>query len=213
MKKHLIVCLLSSLLLLSACSEENIVNPEPAPNYTNKAAVIEAYSDFMSGDRALLETTQGDVWWIPDFKDDIFEYEYTYMDLNKDGIVELIVQMVDDPSGYNAVFHYEDGKLFCWNSDSMEGSCRDYPLRNGTMVRQMDFNGTSSHAIFTYKSDGTMENETVFFARTELLPPDSSEPCPYYEVNGEEVDQSEYEEQLKALICDQLFERSDWLAN
>ncbi len=213
MRKHLIACLLSSLLLLSACSEENIVNPEPAPNDTDKSAVIGAYSDFMSGDRALLETTQGDVWWIPDFKDDIFEYEYTYMDLNKDGIVELIVQMVDDPSGYNAVFHYEDGKLICWNSDSMEGSCRDYPLRNGTMVRQMDFNGTSSLAIFTYKADGTIENETVFFARTELLPPDSNEPCPYYEVNGEEVDKSEYEKQLKSLISDQLFERSDWLVN
>lgn len=141
------------------------------------------------------------------------EYEYTFLDLNKDGIAELIVQMEGEPRGYNGVFHFEDDKLVCWNSDATDGSCWDYPLINGTMVRQFDFNGTTTYTIFRYGADGVMEKDACLFAREELIPDNSPEPCPYYEMNGNEVDRAEFEEQLESLITGQMLERSDWIPN
>lgn len=66
------------------------------------------------------------------------ELEYVLLDLDGDGGAELVVQRVGQPALFNAVFHYGDGELSCWQYDIMETSCRDYPLRDGTMVRQYD---------------------------------------------------------------------------
>ena len=60
------------------------------------------------------------------------------LDLDGDGGAELVVQMVAQPHQFNAVFHYGDGELSCWQYDIMEMSCRDYPLGDGAMVRQYE---------------------------------------------------------------------------
>ncbi len=175
-------------------------------------AALTAYLFFVSGDRTLLADGQSEMWYIPDFQDESMEYEYTCMDLDGDGVPELLVQMEDNPCGYNAVFHFEDGKLFCWNSDTVELSHRDYPLSDGTMVRQYDYAGTTSYMLFRYQEDGEEEELSTLFVREELIPEDSPEPCPYYAIDGQEVAQSVFEEQLEALVKERLLDRSAWTA-
>ena len=58
------------------------------------------------------------------------ELEYVLLDLDGDGGAELVVQMVAQPHQFNAVFHYGDGELSCWQYDIVEMSCR----RHGTAV-------------------------------------------------------------------------------
>lgn len=197
------IAILASALLMAvsitACRETNESDP-----------ALEAYSSLLLGDRTLLDDAQSEMWWIPDFQDENWKYEYTYLDLDGDDAVELIVQMEDDPCGYNAVFHFEDGKVFCWNSDAAEMSCRDYPLDDGTMVRQYDTNGSRIYTIFRYKSNGETEDISHLFAREELIPEDSTEPCPYYEIDGRAVDKAEFDEQLDALVTGRMLERSAW---
>lgn len=214
---RIMTCLFSLILLLSACGSHDIVSQESSSKVENTSSmdesVLTAYLDFLSGDRTLLADLQSEKWWIPDFQEADMEYEYTFLDLNGDGIAELLVQMMDDPRGYNGVFHFEDDKLFCWNSDAADGSDWDYPLVNGTMVRQFYFNGTTTYTIFHYSADGGMEKESCLFAREELIPGDSPEPCPYYEIDGHEVNQAKFEEQLESFVVDQMLERSDWISN
>ena len=169
-------------------------------------SAIEAYSAFLTGDRTLL--TAG--WEIPDFQGAGFEFEYTYLDLDGDGVVELLVQLQDNPCGYNGAFHFGGEQMLCWNSDSVEGSCRDYPLCNGIMVRQYDYSGTRGYKLFRYKSNGETENISNLFARDELIYSDSTEPCPYYEIDGTEVNQDEFNKQINSLITEQLIKRTDW---
>ncbi|MBQ9764881.1 MAG: hypothetical protein IJW18_01630 [Lachnospiraceae bacterium] len=174
---------------------------------------LEAFNNLLSGDRTLLNSEQAAMWWIPDFQDGVLEYEYTYMDLDGDNVLELLIQMVDSPEGYNGVFNYENGELFCWNSDAMEMSGRDYPLTNGTMVRQYDFNGTRSYTVFQYLPNGETETLSTFFAREELIDESSTDPCPYYTIDGHEVDKAVFDEQLKNSITSQRLTRSDWIKN
>lgn len=217
MRMRITACLFSLILLLSACGNHDIVSQESSSKVENTPSmdepVLTAYSNFLSGDRTLLDNSQSEKWWIPDFQETDMEYEYAFLDLNGDGIAELLVQMADDPRGYNGVFHFEDDKLFCWNSDAADGSCWDYPLISGAMVRQFDFNGTTTYTIFHYGADGGMEQDSCLFAREELIPDNSSEPCPYYEINGEKVNRAKFEEQLELLITRQMLERSDWISN
>lgn len=168
------------------------------------------YSSFLLGDRTFLDDTQSEMWWIPDFQEDGMEYEYTCLDLDGDEVAELVIQMKDDPCSYNGVFHYDNGKLVCWNSDAAEMSCRDYPLADGTMVRQYDYNGTFTYTIFRYRDNGEKEDVSCFFAREELIPEDSSELCPYYEIDGEEVDKAVFYEQLRELVTDRMLGRAGW---
>lgn len=167
-------------------------------------SALAAYSALLAGNR----TVPGDMW-IPEFRDGL-AYEYTYLDLDGDGGVELLVQMAGDPGGYNGVFHFADGVLVCWNSDAMEMSCRDYPLSDGTMVRQYDINGTRTYTLFRYQADGEREEISRLFAREELLSEDSAEPCPYYEIDGNAVDKAEFEKQLAALVTGRMLPSSAW---
>ncbi len=162
---------------------EQIQQATDSEAYTEEYVTLKVYEYFLSGDRMFLEDSQADMWWIPDFLDDTLEYEYTYLDLDGDGLVELLVQMKDNPGGYNAVFHYEDGKLYCWNSDAVEMSSWDYPLSDGTMVHQYDYNGTSSYTIFRYNSDGERENVTEVIS----------------------------EEMLEELVVSKVIEREEWM--
>jgi len=150
------------------------------------------------------------MWYLPAFQDTVLKYEYIYLDLDGDHAVELLVQMADEPSGYNAVFHFEDGQIFCWNSDAAELSCRDYPLRDGTMVRQYDFAGTHTYTLFRYQPNGETEQIAQLFARDELIPENSSEPCPYYSINKKETDESEFDKQLNAMITSKLPDSTEW---
>lgn len=187
-------------------------NPSMKEAASSEEAALAAYASFLSGDRELLESTQLEQWWIPDFQDKDIEYEYTYLDLDGDSVVELLIQMINDLSGYNAVFHFADGKLLCWNSDTTEVNCRDYPLSDGKMVRQYDYNGTRSYTIFRYRNNGETEEFMHLFAREELIPEDSTEPCPYYTIDGREVDKAVFEEKLAEVVTDRILEREDWTA-
>lgn len=167
-----------------------------------------AYANLLLGDFSLLENTR--TWGYPPFPAPSGQLEYTTMDLDGDGISELLVQMVDDPSGYNAVFHYADGRLFCWNNDRVELSCRDYPLQDGTMVHQYDYSGTRSYTLFRYQPDGGQEKLSFLFARDELMRDDGKTPCPYYEVDGDGMDKAAFDGKLEELVVKQRLDRSAW---
>jgi len=213
------LCLICIALFATACTSNNI-SPEAnteiiEEDETSEAEIINkdaetVFADFLAGDRTCLEETQEDIWFIPDFLDDSIKYEYTYLDLDEDNVNKLLIQMVDEPGGYNGVFHYKDGKLFCWNSDSVEMTCYDYPLRDGTMVKQYNYAGTRSYDIFWYNSDGTTTTYTRLFARDELIPEDSTEKCPYYEIDGLELNAEDFELNLEVLITDYLLEEDSW---
>lgn len=209
MKKGILfaaVCWMMAVLLIGCGSQQ-----EKAAVADSESLAQEQYERLLAGDRALLEAFEAEGWWVPDFQQEM-EYEYTYMDLDGDAKDELLVQMADNPGGYNGVFHFADGKLICWNSDGAEMSGRDYPLQDGTMVRQYDWNGTQSYTLFCYQSDGGMEELEPLFVRRENIPEDSTQPCPYYEVNGKAVGQSEFERQLQEKIRDRLLTGEMWIA-
>lgn len=203
----LVIAILLGALLLAGCSKT-----ENEEKFSDEELAQTAYLEFLSGDRTLLNVTQSELWWIPDFQDPVMKYEYTCLDLDGDNIDELLVQLVDDPCGYNGVFHFENGQIFCWNSDAMEMSCRDYPLQDGTMVRQYDYAGTRSYDIFCYQSSGEIKSISQLFVREELIPEDSTEPCPYYEIDGKEIDKEDFDKKFALLVTDQLVERTVWMA-
>lgn len=172
-----------------------------------------AYAAFLSGDISLFDSADRYTWSLDTWKDTILlngELEYAYLDLDGDGAEELLIQWVDDPSSYNGVFHYDSGKLYCWQNDGVEVSCRDYPLQDGTMVRQYDYSGTRSYTVFRYQADGGMEKLVSLFSRETLADPNSTDLCPYYEVDGKEVDKNVFDEQLNDLVINQMLDRSAW---
>lgn len=170
------------------------------------ASAQAAYEDLLSGDFSLLDGTQRHLYLTAHSG----EWEYTTMDLDGDGVSELLIQYIDEPSYYNAVFHYADGKVTCWNNDDIETSCRDYPLRDGTMVSQYDYSGTRSYSLFRYRPDGEREVFSTLFARDELLYDDGQPPCPYYKIDDVEVDEATFNAKLEALIVRQLLDRWVW---
>lgn len=194
-------------------SDSPIYKEERQENPVSEEDHMKAYAALLAGEQTLVNNDSIQ-WWIPDFRSaGIMEYEYTYMDLDGDGTVELLVQMVNEPTSYNGVFHYEAGQLHCWNSDASEMSCRDYPLVDGTMVRQYDNSGNTSYTIFRYSDKGEKVDIHHFFARVELVPENSTAPYPYYEVDGKEVPKNIYEERLKEQITDKILGRQAWMRN
>lgn len=174
-----------------------------------------AYAAFLSGDMSMFDSEDMKKWSLLVWTATVLPsggLEYTYLDLDSDGVSELLVQYADDPCTYNGVFNYSGGKLFCWQNDFSDGSCRDYPLKDGKMVRQYDFNGTCTYTIFRYKTDGKIEELSRLFAREELIPEDSENPCPYYEVDGEEMDKAVFVEKLNEMVTDKMLDRSAWTA-
>ncbi len=177
-------------------------------------AALAAYGALLSGDTTLLNPSAGAAeWWVPDFSDKSMAYEYTYMDLNKDGVSELLVQMVESPEGYNGVFSFENGEVRCWNSDAAEMNCRDYPLVDGMMVRQYDFGGTSNYTLFRYRSGGEEEIVSFFTISEEWLDSKSAQLRSRYTVDGEEVGKEDFDVQFNNLIACKLPERSIWSKN
>lgn len=141
------------------------------------------------------------------------ELEYTLLDLDGDGGRELLLQWVEEPGSFNAVFHYGDGELSCWQYDNMEGSCRDYPLRDGTMVRQYDV-GTGptrySHlyTLFRYLPSGETQEAASLAIHEDT--PDGGAGTHTYLVDGEEVDQAAFEARFETLVGGRLLDRTAW---
>lgn len=176
-------------------------------------AAAAAYEKLLSGDLSLFDETEVQAWALDTWMELVLvpgEAEYTCLDLDVDGIGELLLQRTGDPGSYNGVFHYQDGRLFCWQNDGVEGSCRDYPLRDGTMVRQYDFLNTRSYTLFRYLGDGSTEIIGELFIREESSPLSSSDPSLCCQVDGEVVDQEVFQEKLDALVTSQLLEPSAW---
>ena len=140
--------------------------------------------------------------------------EYVLLDLDGDGGAELVVQMVAQPQQFNAVFHYGDGELSCWQYDIVEMSCRDYPLEDGAMVRQYD-TGTGpnrySHlyTVFRYLPDGETE-ECASLAVHQDTQEDGTEVFTYL-VDDAEVDQDTFAAEFEELVGSRLLSLEDWI--
>ena len=135
------------------------------------------------------------------------------LDLDGDGGAELVVQMVAQPHQFNAVFHYGDGELSCWQYDIMEMSCRDYPLGDGAMVRQYD-TGTGPnrysnlYTVFRYLPDGETE-ECASLAVHQDTQEDGTEVFTYL-VDDAEVDQDTFAAEFEELVGSRLLSLEDW---
>ena len=220
---YLLTAALACLLFLPACEEIppgaplpplNTGEDPPPAEATEERPDRELYEAFLAGDISLLDSTDRETWGLDGEASVLFrgEMEYAFLDLDGDGREELLVQWADSPAAYNGVFHGENGVLRCWQSDAAEGSCRDYPLRDGTMVRQYDYGGAGTYTLLRYRADGRTETVHVLYACTERIPEDGYAPCPYYEADGREVDEAEFARQLEQLVTGQLLDRSAWTA-
>lgn len=224
MRKGWLTLILAVLMTVSlcACGERTVDDPKgtPSPKPTETATLElgsedcglteldeenlcahAAYEAFLAGDMSLLEPVE------PGWAEHLAliikaAMEYTYLDLDGDGVDELLLQCPNDPMSYNGVFHYRDGLLQCWQHDEVEMSCRDYPLRDGIMVQQY----RESYHLFRYQPDGSKKELTGLDAM--LRRPD--EAVYFYSIDGEDVDRAEFERQLKHLVTDQLLERKAW---
>lgn len=172
-----------------------------------------AYEKLLSGDLSLFDETERETWALDDWMGLVLtpgEAEYAYLDLDGDGVEELLLQRAGDPGGYNGVFHYDGDRLFCWQNDGTEGSCRDYPLRDGTMVRQYDVMNAHIYTLFRYQEDGSEKVVGELFALEGSSPLGSAGGFPRYQVNGETVDLAEFEEGFATLITSRLLDSSAW---
>ena len=139
---------------------------------------------------------------------------YKDLDLDGDGGAELVVQMVEQPQQFNAVFHYGDGELSCWQYDIVEMSCRDYPLEDGAMVRQYD-TGTGPnrysnlYTVFRYLPDGETE-ECASLAVHQDTQEDGTEVFTYL-VDDAEVDQDTFAAEFEELVGSRLLSLEDWI--
>ena len=199
LKFRTLLFLLALLLLPSACGAP----PDSGPEDEAWAA----YAALLAGDGTLL----GDqAPYVEPYFVESAGLEYLLMDLDGDGGEELLVQWADFPGGYNGVFHYQDGALSVWQNDGVEMSCRDFPLQDGTMVRQYDYGGGSSFRLFRYLPGGETENLTQLYTRTAPDHDGDLRPCPYYEIDGEETEEASFHDALRELVTDQLVPAGDW---
>ena len=225
MKHRSVVPLLILLGLLAACGQGQSAQSSPAasePEVTAPAASAQALSSppevpqalfdtLLSGDLSAVENT--DVWGSPPIGYAPLELEYTTLDLDGDGVCELLIQGVDDPCNYNGVFHADGTRLACWQNDMMELSCRDYPLQDGTMVRQYDtLTGPSRYSqlytLFRYQSDGSQETVAQLSVHEDTSEDGSTSVT--YQLDGAEVEQADFEGEFQALITGRLLERTAW---
>ena len=193
-----------SLSLLAACG-----SLKGAQGKDNTLA-HEEYEKFIAGDMSLLDSSK-DTWFVPDFSDETFDYEYTFLDLDGDKEDELLVQMENDPGAYNAVFHYADGKITCWYSDSVEMICYSYPLQNGTMVEEYDDGDQISYDIYRYLSTGEKEPVKHLFIQEEFTNSEADSNIPIYKIDDKDVSKEDFEKELKASVTDNLLDQTAWI--
>ena len=188
----------------------NFWDPEYAPPACSQAeaAARLAYSGVLYGDTSLFaDPAAGETWrWCWERGD----LEYTLLDLDGEGTNELLVQWREDPGGLNAVFRWDGGKIVCWQLDTVETTCRDYPLRDGSMVRQYDYGGASTYTRFRYCADGTEETQGELYARYHPWNENDRRPCPFYSVDGREVDEAAFDAALAETVTGQCLDRAAW---
>ena len=191
--KHTVLLTLS-LALLSACGTTN------------------PYQNFLNGDLSQVDEASVESFFLKEMAsgDTRLGYEYLLMDLDGDGSQELLIQYVDDPGSFNAVFHYENDKIVCWCSDSMEMICYSYPLKNGMMVEEYDYDGSISYNLYRYLPSGETEQIGSFFIREEPSSLEESLDAPIYKIDNENVSKEEFEKELKEQVLDEMVSRNDW---
>lgn len=183
--------------------------------YNNTASAKEAegneaiFTKFLNGDRSLLKDGQEEEWFIPDFKDPEDSYEYTFSDLDQDGEVELIVQAEDNSGAYVSIFHIENGKVICWFMDNIEQICYSYPLDNGLMVSEYDYDGSVSYSVYQFDSNGEQEYLEYLYIREEPASNGKGK-CPFYLIDQQEVDKEAFEEELNLSVLDHVLDKSAW---
>ena len=77
------------------------------------------------------------------------------------------------------------------------------------MVRQYDHGG-SSFRLFRYFPGGETEDTALLYARAAPDNGGSLRPCPYYEVDGGEVEEAAFQAALEELVTGWLVPREDW---
>lgn len=221
--KILKMCILSAVCLaaMTGCTGNGAETPEYSETVETTASAESepitaksAYEEFLAGDVSRFGESDISAWGLEGWQDvlSMGGLEYTYLDIDGDGEDELLVQYADDPGVFNGVFDCDGERLYCRQYDGAEGSCRDYPLRDGAFVRQYDFGGARTYTVFRYAPNGETVEIGSLFARDELSDSDSTDPCPYYAIAGEEVSAKEFDKRLKELITDNLLDSSAWTA-
>lgn len=138
--------------------------------------------------------------------------EYLFLDVTGDGVEELLVRCKNDPGQGNALFHYNNGEIECWNADFIEATSYTYPLLNSNMVYEYNYGGMVTTKVFRYLPNGTEEDIIGFFVRQENVYNDPSLKCPYYEIDDIEVDEAEFTEKYKSYVSDHLIPKDMWTA-
>ena len=199
-KRAVLAASLACAISITACSQDEAGADADTKDILTKFAL---------GDTSVLKDGQQEEWYIPDFQNDEFTYEYTLLDLDGDVKEEMIIQMENQPEGFSSVFHVEDNKVVCWFSDSLEQTCFDYPLDNGSMVEEYNYGGSITYTIFKYDATGETEPITELFVREDNNG-DESIKCPEYLIDGNEVSKEKFEQELKSQILDHQLDASAW---
>ena len=212
-------CFAVLLALLAGCSADSTETAEisesvetSAQTETENISAKAAYEKFLSGDISIFTEEDVSAWGLDSWESALVlgGLKYVCLDIDGDGGEELLVQYGGVPAVFNGVFDYDGKKLVCRRFDMGDGDSFDFPLADGSMVRQYAFNGTHSYTFFRYGENGDITELKSIFARVELIPEDSGEPCPYYEIDGREVALEEFTAALKENVTDKMLDPLDW---
>ena len=168
-------------------------SPEPLYPAPVSAETLEAYRALLEGEPGALNRPPEGLELYQVTLPPAKELEYVLLDLDGDGGAELVVQRVGQPALFNAVFHYGDGELSCWQYDTGTGPTRYSHLYN----------------LFRYLSDGETE-ETANLTIHEDTSDGGVETLTYL-LDNEEVDQDTFEVRFEELVESQLLSPEEWI--
>lgn len=212
-------CFAVLLSLLAGCGAKVMESAEysestetSAQTETERVSAKAAYEKFLSGDISLFTEEDISAWGLDSWSSALVlgGLKYVCLDIDGDGGEELLVQYGGVPAVFNGVFDFDGKNLVCRQYDMSDGDSFAFPLADGSMVRQYAFNGTHSYTFFRYGKNGEITEFKSLFARVELIPEDSGEPCPYYEIDGREVALEEFTAALKENVTDKMLDPLDW---
>jgi hypothetical protein len=92
----------------------------------------------------------------------------------------------------------------------MEMICYSYPLKNGMMVEEYDYDGSISYNLYRYLPSGETEQIGSFFIREEPSSLEESLDAPIYKIDNKDVSKEEFEKELKEQVLDEMVGRNDW---
>lgn len=106
-------------------------------------------------------------------------WTWVMIDLTGDGIKELFIRMNDMP--WTAIVHYEDGKIFCWDIDTVDASGYLQPLENGQLLSTYTSYGGQSGDWENYSvEEFTDQGENKRLEHYIVLTVDWEEPLEYH---------------------------------